>query len=229
MELTEMFTNFFVKYDIEEIEETTVSGWNHSRPGIGFFNSNGDEVANVCDASLYYLNDCTCAVDENGNEIYVDRDDEEYIKAKDVTEMHVPAFHASVDNVCSFYSRMKPDASVEKIAEEINKEFSECELYVNVFYKKGYKSIDSDEAYEYFNNECFKMLKPVFEEALKEAKTLKKLIHIKKAGAAWNECSADYTWKEFKEEYDLPMSWTKAAFTRKVKSAEIKTLYFYDN
>ena len=100
MELTELFTNFFVKYDIDEIEDTTVSGWNHSRPAIGFFNSNGDEVANICDASLYYLNDCSNAVDENGNEIYVDEDDEEYIKAKDVTEMHVPAFHASVDNVC---------------------------------------------------------------------------------------------------------------------------------
>ena len=229
MELTELFTNFFVKYDIEEIEDTTVSGWNHSRPAIGFFNSNGDEVANVCDASLYYLNDCCNAFDENGNEICVYEDDEDYIKAKDVTELHVPMFHASVDNVCPLYSREKPDSSVEEIAEEINKEFGECELYVNVFYKKDYKSIDSDEAYEYFNNECFKMLKPIFEEALKEAKTLKKLIHIKKAGAAWNKYSANYTWKEFKEEYDIPMSWTKAAFTRKVKSAEIKTLHFYDN
>ena len=78
MELTELFTNFFVKHDIEEIEETTVSGWNHSRPAIGFFNSNGHEVANITDYCLYRLNDCSCAVDENGNEIYVDEDDEEY-------------------------------------------------------------------------------------------------------------------------------------------------------
>lgn len=229
MELTELFTNFFVKYDIDEIEDTTVSGWNHERPAIGFFNSNGDEVANITDECLYRLNDCSCAVDENGNEIYVDEDDEEYIKAKDVTEMHIPTFHASVDNVCGLYNTVKPDAKVEEIAKEINTEICECEMYVDVFYKKDYKSIDSDEAYEYFNDECFKMFKPIFEEALKEAKTLKKLLHIKKAGAAWHKCSADYTWKEFKEEYDIPMSWTKAAFTRKVKSAEIKTLHFYDN
>ena len=226
MELTELFTNFFVKHDIEEIEETTVSGWNHSRPAIGFFNSNGHEVANITDYCLYCLNDRNCAVDENGNEIYVDEADEEYIKAKDVSEFHIPTFHASVDNVCGFYNTVKPDAKIEEIAKEINSEICEREMYVEVFYKKDYKSID--DAYEYFNNECFNMFKPIFEEALKEANTLKKLIHIKKAGVAWNKYSADYSWKEFKEEYDLPMSWTKAAFTRKVKSAEIKTLYFYD-
>lgn len=226
MELTELFTNFFVKHDIEEIEETTVSGWNHSRPAIGFFNSNGHEVANITDYCLYRLNDRNCAVDENGNEIYVDEADEEYIKAKDVSEFHIPTFHASVDNVCGFYNTVKPDAKIEEIAKEINSEICEREMYVEVFYKKDYKSID--DAYEYFNNECFNMFKPIFEEALKEANTLKKLIHIKKAGVAWNKYSADYSWKEFKEEYDLPMSWTKAAFTRKVKSAEIKTLYFYD-
>ena len=226
MELTELLTNFFVKHDIEEIEETTVSGWNHSRPAIGFFNSNGHEVANITDYCLYRLNDRNCAVDENGNEIYVDENDEEYIKAKDVSEFHIPTFHASVDNVCGFYNTVKPDAKIEEIAKEINSEICEREMYVEVFYKKDYKSID--DAYEYFNNECFNMFKPIFEEALKEANTLKKLIHIKKAGVAWNKYSADYTWKEFKEEYDLPMSWTKAAFTRKVKSAEIKTLYFYD-
>ena len=226
MELTELFTNFFVKHDIEEIEETTVSGWNHSRPAIGFFNSNGYEVANITDECLYELNDCCNAVDENGNEIYVDEDDEEYIKAKDVSETHFPTFHSSVDNVCPLYSDQKPDAKVEEIAKEINSEICESEMYVEVFYKKNYKSID--DAYKFFNNECFKMFKPIFEEALKEAKSLKKLIHIKKAGAAWNKYSADYTWKEFKEEYDIPMSWTKAAFTRKVKSAEIKTLHFYD-
>lgn len=229
MELTELFTNFFVKNDIDEIKYTTVSGWNHSRPGIGFFNSNGDEVANITDACLYRLDDCSCAEDENGNEICVDEDDEEYIKAKDVTEFHIPTFHSSVDNVCGLYNTVKPNTNVEEIAKEINTEICESEMYVEVFYKKNYKSIDSDEAYEYFNSECFKMFKPIFEEALKEAMTLKKLLHIKKAGAAWNKCSADYTWKEFKEEYDLPMSWSKAAFTRKVKSAEIKTLYFYDN
>ena len=226
MELTELLTNFFVKHDIEEIEETTVSGWNHSRPAIGFFNSNGHEVANITDYCLYRLNDRNCAVDENGNEIYIDENDEEYIKAKDVSEFHIPTFHASVDNVCGFYNTVKPDAKIEEIAKEINSEICEREMYVEVFYKKDYKSID--DAYEYFNNECFNMFKPIFEEALKEANTLKKLIHIKKAGVAWNKYSADYTWKEFKEEYDLPMSWTKAAFTRKVKSAEIKTLYFYD-
>ena len=226
MELTELLTNFFVKHDIEEIEETTVSGWNHSRPAIGFFNSNGHEVANITDYCLYRLNDGNCAVDENGNEIYIDENDEEYIKAKDVSEFHIPTFHASVDNVCGFYNTVKPDAKIEEIAKEINSEICEREMYVEVFYKKDYKSID--DAYEYFNNECFNMFKPIFEEALKEANTLKKLIHIKKAGVAWNKYSADYTWKEFKEEYDLPMSWTKAAFTRKVKSAEIKTLYFYD-
>ena len=226
MELTELFTNFFVKHDIEEIEETIVCGWNHSRPAIGFFNSNGHEVANITDYCFYHLNDRNCVVDENGNEISVDEDDEEYIKAKDVSEFHVPTFHASVDNVFGFYNTVKPNTKIEKIAKEINSEICEREMYVEVFYKKDYKSID--DAYEYFNNECFNMFKPIFEEALKEANTLKKLIHIKKAGVAWNKYSADYTWKEFKEEYDLPMSWTKAAFTRKVKYAEIKTLYFYD-
>ena len=228
MELTELFTKFFVKYDIDEIEDTTVSGWNHERPAIGFFNSNGDEVANITDECLYRLNDCSNAVDENGNEIYVDEDDEDFKKSRDVFETHCPTFHASVDNVCGLYNTVKPDANVEEIAKEINNEICECDMYVDVFYKKDYKSIDSDEAYEYFNDECFKMFKPIFEEALKEARKLKKLLHIKKAGAAWHECSAGYTWKEFKEEYDIPMSWTKAAFTRKVKSAEIKTLYFYD-
>ena len=228
MELTELFTKFFVKYDIDEIEDTTVSGWNHERPAIGFFNSKGDEVANITDECLYRLNDCSNAVDENGNEIYVDEDDEDFKKSRDVFETHCPTFHASVDNVCGLYNTVKPDANVEEIAKEINTEICECEMYVDVFYKKDYKSIDSDEAYEYFNDECFKMFKPIFEEALKEARKLKKLLHIKKAGAAWHACSAGYTWKEFKEEYDIPMSWTKAAFTRKVKSAEIKTLHFYD-
>lgn len=226
MELTELFTKFFVKYDIDEIEDTTVSGWNHERPAIGFFNSNGDEVANICDLCLYQLNDCSYCFNENGNEIFYDEDDEDFKKSRDVFETHCPTFHASVDNVCGLYNTVKPDADVEEIAKEINDEITNCGIYIDVYYKKNNNIID--DSYEYFNNECFKMFKPIFKEAIKEARKLKKLLHIKKAGAAWHECSADYTWKEFKEEYDIPMSWTKAAFTRKVKSAEIKTLYFYD-
>lgn len=225
MELTELFTNFFVKYDIDEIEDTTVSGWNHERPAIGFFNSNGTEVANITDECLYRLNDCSCAVNENGNEIYVDEDDEDFKKSRDVFETHCPTFHSSVDNVCGLYNTVKPDADVEEIAKEINAEIANGDMYIDVYYKKDNNIID--DSYEYFNNECFKMFKPIFKEAIKEARKLKKLLHIKKAGAAWHKCSAGYTWKEFKEEYDIPMSWTKAAFTRKVKSAEIKTLYFY--
>lgn len=227
--LTELFTNFFVKYDIDEIEDTTVGGWNHSRPGIGFFNSNGDEIANICDLSLYQLNDGFCCFNENGDEICYDEDDEDFKKSRDVIETHAPTFHASVDNVCGLYNTVKPDADVEEIAKEINDEMSECDLYIDVYYKKDNKIIDdSDDNYEQFNNDCWKIFKPIFEEAAKEARKLKNLLHIKEAGSEWRKNNGYYTWKEFKEEYDLPMSWTKAAFTRKVKSAEIKTLSFYD-
>lgn len=223
MELTELFTKFFVKYDVNEIKETTVSGWNHQRPAIGFFNSNGAEVANICDECLYQMDDCMNAIDENGNFISIDEDDEDYINAKDVSETHLPVFHASVDNVCSLYCHESPDRDVEAIAEEINEQIINDQMCVDVFFKKNGKPIESD-VYEDFNRDCYKMFRPILEEALK----LKKLLHIKKAGAAWPEYSENYTWTEFKVAYDLPMSWTKAAFMRKVKSAEIKTLYFYD-
>lgn len=162
------FTTFFKKYNIDAVKITTCHGWNHSRPAIGFF-SEGNEIANIHDSAMHYLNDGSDCIDQDGNEC--DYEDKNVIEA---TELHCPVVTATVSNLCWLYmeeneyqkARAK-DVSAD--CQEMTDWLEETESYVNVYFKKDGKEIDWSDTYEQFTNELFAMIKPELTEALNDA------------------------------------------------------------
>src|SRR5574344_564524 len=179
--LSRLIAKFFIRFDIEDIRKTRVDGFNHARPGIGFFNKNGKESANICDYSLYAIDDFLNAYNEDGEQIF-DEDDDDFKNAKDVTEYHIPVFHASVDNVCGLYNTVCPDPYVEEDhAKFINDELSEMDVYFDVFYKKNHRIIE--DSYEFFFKECNKFFRPILKKAMKiadEYRRLEELVEVKR-------------------------------------------------
>lgn len=197
-ELTEIFT----EHNIIEFERCTVAGWNHVRPAIGLYDTDGNEIAQISDACLYYLNDCEYLVDDDGNEIYdVDESD-----AKNISEVHCAM--AFGDN--------------KELVDNLNEWLQDAEVTVNVYYRKNGKEIE--DAYEYFYNELLKSLKPELKEACDETKNITKMKHIVDAYESYERYKEDCTWYDFKEDNDLPKSWTIAAFKKEAKRATIKLI-----
>lgn len=162
------FTTFFKKYNIDAVKITRCHGWNHSRPAIGFF-SEGNEIANIHDSAIHYLNDGYNCTDQDGNES--DYKDENVI---DAAELHSPVVTATVSNFCGLY--MEEDeyqkARAKDITDdcaEMNVWLDETESFVNVYFKKDGKEIDWEDTYEQFINDMFTMIKPELTEAINEA------------------------------------------------------------
>lgn len=201
MELTEIFT----EHKITSFERTTITGWNHTRPAIGLYDKDGYAVAQISDSCLYYLNDGEYLTDEDGNEIY----DIEESDAKNIYEMH--SAMAFADN--------------KELADELNEWLMDVECVIDVYYRKNGKDIE--DTYEYFYRELLKMLKSELKEACDEVEEIERQKNIVDAFNQYKpfeRYKEDYTWSEFKSEFDLPSSWTIAAFKKEAKRATIKLI-----
>ena len=62
------------------------------------------------------------------------------------------------------------------------------------------------------------------EEYVEKVERQKNIVDAYNAYKPFDRFKEDYTWKEFKEDYDLPKSWSIAAFKREAKRAAIKLI-----
>ena len=62
------------------------------------------------------------------------------------------------------------------------------------------------------------------EEYVEEIKRQKNIVHAFNLYKPFERFKEDYTWSEFKSDYDLPKSWTIAAFKKEAKRATIKLI-----
>jgi len=197
-ELTEIFT----EHKIVKFDRCTVVGWNHTRPAIGLYDDDDNEIAQISDSCLAFLNDGEYLVDDDGNEVW----DAEESDAKNVSEMHCAM--AFGDN--------------KELVDELNEWLQDAEVTVDVYYRKNGKEIK--DVYEYFYKELLKLLKSELKEACDEVKNISKMKHIVDAYESYERYKNDETWTEFKDGYDLPKSWTIAAFKKEAKRATIKLI-----
>ena len=197
MTLTEIFT----KWHITKFERSTFKGYNEV-PAIGLFNEDDEEIAQIADYNDYYISSEANMFDENGDD--VQEDDPFESDAKYLYETHCAmAF--------STYSDLDNDLN-----EWLNNE----EVMVHVCYRNNGK--DVKDPCEYFYKELIKLLKPQLKEACSESKTNIKLQDIVDSYKCYERMKEEYTWKVFKVDYDLPMSWTIAKFKKEAKRAAHK-------
>lgn len=62
------------------------------------------------------------------------------------------------------------------------------------------------------------------EEHVEEIERQKNIVHAFNLYKPFERYKEDYTWSEFKHDYDLPSSWTIAAFKKEAKRATIKLI-----
>lgn len=199
MTLTEIFT----EYKIVKFARSTFKGYDES-PAIGLYNEDDEEIAQIFDSSEYYLNGGEYMYDENGDD--VQEDDPFESNAKGLYETH-----------CAMtYSKFK-DLNCK-----LEEWFSDEDVMVTVAYRINGK--DVKDPCEYFYKEVLKLLKPRLKEACSESKNVIKLQDIVDSYKCYERIKEDCTWKEFKEEYDIPMSWTIAKFKKEAKRATIKLI-----
>ena len=197
MTLTEIFT----EYKIVKFERSTFKGYDET-PAIGLFNEYDEEIAQIANSTDYYLNGGEYMFDEDGND--VEEDDPFESKSKDLYETHCAmAFSKIKDLNC-------------KLEEWLNDE----EVMVTVAYRINGK--DVKDPCEYFYKEVLKLLKPRLKKACSESKINIKLQDIVDSYKCYERMKEEYTWKEFKVDYDLPMSWTIAKFKKEAELASIK-------
>ena len=197
MTLTEIFT----EYKIVKFERSTFKGY-EDYPAIGLFNEDDEEIAQITDSSAYYISEEPRMFDENGND--VEEDNPFDSDAKCLYETHCTmAFSIIEDLEC-------------KLEEWLNNE----EVMVSVAYRINGK--DVEDPGEYFYKELLKLLKPRLMEACSESKTNNKLQDIIDTYKCYERMKEEYTWKEFKVDYDLPMSWSIAKFKNEAELATFK-------
>ena len=198
MTLTEIFT----EYKIVKFARSTFKGYDET-PAIGLFNEDDEEIAQIFDSTDYYLNGGEYMFDEDGNDVEEEEDPFES-NSKGLYETHCAmAFSKFSDLNC-------------KLEEWLNDE----EVLVNVCYRINGK--DVKDPCEYFYKEVLKLLKPRLKEACSESKTNIKLQDIVDSYKCYERMKEEYTWKVFKVDYDLPMSWTIAKFKKEAELATIK-------
>lgn len=199
MTLTEIFT----EYKIVKFARSTFKGYDES-PAIGLYNEDDEEIAQIADSSEYYLNGGEYMFDEDGNDVEEDNPFETDHKC--LAETHCAmAFSKIEDLEC-------------KLEEWLNDE----EVMVNVCYRINGK--DVKDPCEYFYKELLKLLKDRLKEACSESKNVNKMKYIVDTYKFYECIKGQCTWRYFKEEYDLPMSWTIAAFKKEAKRATIKLI-----
>ena len=197
MTLTEIFT----QYKIVKFERSTFKGYDES-PAIGLFNEDDEEIAQIADSSEYYLNGGENMYDENGEDVQEDNPFES--NSKGLYEIHTAmAFSKFEDLEC-------------KLEEWLNNK----EVMVTVAYRNNGK--DVKDPCEYFYKEVLKLLKPQLKKACSESKINNKLQDIVDSYKCYERIKEHYTWKVFKVDYDLPMSWTIAKFKKEAERATIK-------
>ena len=197
MTLTEIFT----KWHITKFERSTFKGYDES-PAIGLFNDRDEEIAQIADSTDYYLNGGEYMFDEDGNDIEEDNPFETDHKC--LCETHCAmAF--------SKYSDLNND---------LNEWFSNEEVMVTVAYRINGK--DVKDPCEYFYKELLKLLKPQLKKACSESKINNKMQDIIDTYKCYERIKEGCTWCYFKEEFDLPKSWTIAKFKKEAELASIK-------
>ena len=197
MTLTEIFT----EYKIVKFERSTFKGYDES-PAIGLFNEDGEEIAQIADSSEYYLNGGECMFDENGDDVQEDNPFES--NSKGLYEIHTAMAFSKIEDLDC------------KLEEWLN----DKEVMVTVAYRINGK--DVEDPCEYFYKEVLKLLKPQLKKACSESKINNKLQDIVDSYKCYERIKEYYTWKVFKVDYDLPMSWTIAKFKKEAERATIK-------
>ena len=197
MTLTEIFT----EYKIVKFARSTIKCYDES-PAIGLFNEDDEEIAQIFDSSEYYLNGGECMFDEDGNDI--EEDDPFESNSKGLYEIHAAMAFSKIKDLES------------KLEEWLNNE----EVMVTVAYRINGK--DVKDPCEYFYKEVLKLLKPQLKKACSESKINNKLQDIVDSYKCYERIKEHYTWKVFKVDYDLPMSWTIAKFKKEAERATIK-------
>ena len=199
MTLTEIFT----EYKIVKFARSTFKGY-EDYPAIGLFNEDDEEIAQITDRSAYYITEEAHMFDENGDDVQEDNPFES--NSKGLYETHCTmAFSIIEDLEC-------------KLEEWLNDE----EVMVTVAYRINGK--DVEDPCEYFYKELLKLLKPKLKEACSESKSVIKMKHIVDTYKYYERYKEDYIWSYFKERYDLPKSWSIAAFKKEAKRATIKLI-----
>lgn len=197
MTLTEIFT----EYKIVKFERSTFKGYDES-PAIGLFNEDDEEIAQIFDASEYYLNGGEYMFDEDGNDVEEDNPFES--NSKGLYEIHTAMVFSKIEDLqCKFEEWL-----------------SDEDVMISVAYRINGK--DVEDPCEYFYKEVLKLLKSKLKEACSESKTINKLQNIVDSYKCYERIKEDYTWKEFKIGCDLPMSWTIAKFKKEAELATIK-------
>ena len=199
MTLTEIFT----QYKIVKFERSTFKGY-EDYPAIGLFNDRDEEIAQITDHSAYYIGEEAYMFDENGDDVEEDNPFES--NSKGLFETHCAmAFSKIEDLEC-------------KLEEWLNDE----EVMVTVAYRINGK--DVEDSGEYFYKEVLKLLKPQLKEACSESKNVNKMQDIIDTYKFYERIKENCTWRYFKEDYDLPKSWTIAKFKKEAKRATIKLI-----
>lgn len=197
MTLTEIFT----EYKIVKFARSTFKGYDES-PAIGLFNEDDEEIAQIFDASEYYLNGGEYMFDEDGNDVEEDNPFES--NSKGLYEIQ-PAMAFS---------------KIEDLECKLEEWLSNEEVIVTVAYRINGK--DVKDPCEYFYKELLKLLKPRLKEACSESKNVNRMQDIVDSYKCYERMKEEYTWKLFKVDYDLPISWTIAKFKKEAKRATIK-------
>ena len=199
MTLTEIFT----EYKIVKFKRSIFKGYDES-PAIGLYNEDDEEIAQIFDASEYYLNSGECVYDENGDDVQEDNPFES--NAKCLYEIQPAMVYSKFTDLNS------------KLEEWLSDE----DVIVTVAYRINGK--DVKDPCEYFYKELLKLLKDRLKEACSESKNIIKLQNIVDSYKCYERIKEDCTWCYFKEEFDLPKSWTIAKFKKEAKRATIKLI-----
>ena len=205
MTLAEIFT----KYKIVKFERSTFKGY-EDYPAIGLFNKDGVEMAQITDRSAYYISEEPYMFDENGEDVQEDNPFES--NAKCLFEIHTAlAFRTK-----SEYSKLSD------LVDDLNEWLRNEEVMVSTAYRINGK--DVEDPGEYFYKELLKLLKPQLKEACSESKSVIKMKHIVDTYKYYERYKENYIWRYFKEDHDLPKSWSIAAFKKEAKRATIKLI-----
>ena len=199
MTLAEIFT----EYKIVKFERSTFKGYDES-PAIGLINEDDEEIAQIFDSTEYYLNGGEYMFDEDGNDIEEDNPFETDHKC--LCETHCAMAFSKIEDLNC------------KLEEWLNDE----EVMVNVAYRINGK--DVKDPCEYFYKELLKLLKSQLKEACSESKNVNKMQDIVDSYKCYERIKEGCTWCYFKEEFDLPKSWTIAKFKKEAELATIKLI-----
>ena len=199
MTLTEIFT----KWHITKFARSTHKGYDES-PAIGLFNEDDEEIAQIFDSTEYYLNGGEYMFDEDGNDIEEDN-----------------PFETDHKCLCETHCAMA-FSKYSDLDNDLNEWLNNEEVMVNVCYRINGK--DVKDPCEYFYKEVLKLLKPRLKKACSESKINNKLQDIVDSYKCYERIKEEYTWKVFKVDYDLPMSWTIAKFKKEAELATIKLI-----